>query len=237
MDSSYSSLFFLLIVIIVIFIYYSEINDPNNIVNGTPQSYLKWAFLLLLIIGELTTAITLNMNNGNSDSQSNVKICFAVLLTWFLLFTPNIYLYYFSEKSNDYYGKASFYINSIFENFIGYYAISSQANKIFLKISLIEDDITDDKILIELKKLRIDWNNDRSKLINQFNIFNFNKMWNKYFEPLFKLNQGKGSSNDLEETKKFLFNLVKQKYVIGKCIWFLYELILCLSISLYLVII
>jgi hypothetical protein len=237
MDSSYSSLFFLLIVIIVLFIYYSEINDPNNIVNGTPTSYLKWAFLLLLIIGELTTAITLNMNNGSSDSQSNLKICIAVLLTWFLLFTPNIYLYYFSEKSNDFYGKSSFYINSIFENFIGYYAVSNEANKIFLKLSLIEDDITDDKILIELKKLIVDWNNDRSKLINQFNIFNFNNMWNKYFEPLFKLNEGNGKGNNLEETKKILFDLVKRKYVIGKCIWFFYELVLCLSISLYLIII
>lgn len=246
MDSSssyatYTTPLVILIVIYNILIYYSEIDEPNSIVNEKSSSYIKWMVLILIIITQLSTSISVNYNSENADSQVG-KIIGIILLTWSLIFIPSsIYLYYFTEKGNGFNGKASFYLNSVFENWIGYLFVSNEANKIFTKLSLLDDDITDDKILIEIKKLRIAWNGDRSKFINQYNIFNFDNVWNQNFELLFKeyVDKEKNPSNaktELDEIKKMLFSLVKRKYIIGKCIWFLYNSIMGLTISLFLII-
>ena len=233
--STYTTPLIILIVIYNILIYYSEIDEPNSIVNEKSASYIKWLVLIFIIIIQLSTSISLNYNSENSQSQIG-KIITAILLTWLLVFMPSsIYLYYFTGKSNGFNGKASFYLNTVFENWIGYLFVSNEANKIFAKLSLLDEDITDDKILIEIKKQRIEWNGDRSKLINQYNIFNFDTVWNKNFELLFKIYDDKNKSQ-LDEIKIMLFNLVKRKYIIGKCIWFLYNSIMCLTISLFLVI-
>jgi hypothetical protein len=244
MDSSYATYTSPLIILIFIYIfliYYSEKDDPNNIINEKTISYVKWGILFLIIIIQLSTAVGVNSMDENAESQVG-KICIAVLFTWFLLFIPpNIYLYYFTEKSNNFNGKASFYLNTVFENLIGYLFVSSEANKIFLKLNLMDEDITDDKLLIEIKKLQAYWNNDHSRFINQFNIFNFDNVWTNQFEILFRVYEEKGKDTDkakteLEEIKNMLFNIVKRKYVVGKCIWFFYNCIMCFTISLFLVI-
>ena len=176
-------------------------------------------------------AFSLNVGKENSDLQT-VKIIFAVIFTWLLLFTPTMYFYYFSEGKNGINGKSSIYINSIFENVIGYLFVKNEANNIFKELQLdpgsssgagLKDEDAE-KILIEINK-------SRAMFINQLNIFNFENLWDNLFSKLFK------KKADSSENKNKLSELVNRKYIIGKCTWFLYNCIMCLSISLYLVII
>jgi len=259
MNSVYSSWLYILILIYVICIYYSEIDEPNSYIdkNNSLVSGIKWGALFFLVVGELSMAYALDNSKEDSEPQ-NIKILFAVMITWFLLFTPSIYFYYSGELTNGFYGKPSIYINSIFENIIGYLFVKTEANQIFsdLNIGKFEDD---GKTIKDMEKIMIEINKSRAIFINQLNIFNFKNIWDKLFSPLFselqsntpvsqgnpileskeelqaKLNTQKGGS--LDEIREKLFNLVKRKYIIGKCLWFLYNCIMCLSISLYLVII
>jgi hypothetical protein len=229
MDSAYSSLLYIVIIIYIITIYYSEKDKPNSITNelSITPSIIKWFCLIFLIFGELAMAFSMNVGKENGDLQT-VKILFAVIFTWLLLFTPTMYFYYFGESSNGINGKPSIYINSIFENVIGYLFVKNEANNIFKNLNLDENgDGTKKK---EIEEIMIEINKSRAIFINQLNIFNFENIWDKLFSKLLK----PGST---DENKNKLLDLVRQKYIIGKCTWFLYNCIMCLSISLYLVVI
>ena len=101
MNSVYSSWLYILILIYVICIYYSEIDEPNSYIdkNNSIVSGIKWGALFFLIVGELSMAYALDHSKDDSEPQ-NIKILFAVMITWFLLFTPSIYFYY--SNSNNY---------------------------------------------------------------------------------------------------------------------------------------
>jgi hypothetical protein len=269
MNSAASSWLYILIFIYIICIYYSEIDEPNSYLdkNKSIISGIKWGALFFLIVGELSMAYALDNSKNNSGPQ-NIKILFAVIVTWFLLFAPTIYFYYSGERTNGFYGKSSIYINSIFENIIGYLFVKNEANQIFVDLDIGKFQ-GDGKTIKDMEKIMIEINKSRAIFINQLNIFNFKNIWDKLFSPLFsevqpntQVSQGipilesqeelikqKGgvinnnfaenssSGGSLDETRTKLFNLVKKKYIIGKCLWFLYNCIMCLSISLYLVII
>ena len=235
MGSVFSSWLYIIIFIYIICIYYSEIDNPNSYIdtNNGMVSIIKWGALFLLIVGELRMAYNLDHSKNNSEPQ-NIKILFAVFFTWFLLFTPTIYLYYSGEKTNGFYGKPSIYINSIFENIIGYLFVKNEANQIFSNLDIGNIDLQEDETppIKDIEKIMIEINKSRAIFINQLNIFNFKNIWEKLFSHLFSK-----KTDSLDEIREKLFNLVKRKYIIGKCLWFLYNCIMCLSISLYLVII
>jgi hypothetical protein len=232
MDSSKSAWLYIGIVAYIICLYYSEVDCPNSFYNENKKliSGGKWFFLFAIIICELSIAYTYGFNKDNMDVQ-NLKILFAVMLTWFFLFIPTIYLYYY-EKDGTYNGKPSVYLNSIFENSIGYLFVKNEANTILskLNIGIFENS---DQVVKDMEQIVIEINKSRAIFINQLTIFNFDKVWNKLFSPIFStINKTENDDN-----KDKLLNLVKKKYIIGKCIWFLYNSIMCLSISLYLLVI
>ena len=262
MNSAYSSLLYILVFIYIICIYYSEIDEPNSYIDKTKGlvSGTKWGALFFLILGELAMAYSLDNSKDDSEPQ-NIKILFAVMITWFLLFAPSIYFYYSGEKTNGFYGKPSIYINSIFENIIGYLFVKNEANQIFSDLNIGQFQ-GDGKTVKDMEKIMIEINKSRAIFINQLNIFNFKNIWEKLFSPLFSelqsnttpvpteaqvnkspiadakvVEEPQVGGNPIDEIREKLFNLVKRKYIIGKCLWFLYNCIMCLSISLYLVII
>ena len=87
-----------------------------------------------------------------------------------------------------------------------------------------------------MEQIIIEINKSRAIIINQLTIFNFEKIWQNLFNPIFSTLYGSNQS-EIDDTKQKLLNLVKRKYIIGKCIWFFYNSIMCLSISLYLLIV
>ena len=238
MDSSISAWLYIIILFYIICIYYSEVDYPNSYVNEKKPiiSGFKWFFFISIIIIELSMAYSYQYNKNESGTE-NLKILIAVMFTWFLIITPTIYLYYYGGKDEQPNGKPSVYLNSIFENVIGYLFVKNEANEIFEKLNIgIFEDST--KAVKDMEKIVIEINKSRAIFINQLNIFNFENIWNKLFSHLFETISGDKEDTDaLKEIKDQLFTLVKKKYIIGKCIWFLYNTIMCLSISLYLLVI
>jgi hypothetical protein len=198
-----------------------------------PINFPTLLFLFGIIVSELSVAYAYDFNKNNMATQ-NLKILFAVMLTWFFLFIPTIYLYYY-EKEGDYNGKPSVYLNSIFENSIGYLFIKNEANAILSKLNIGKFQ-NSDQIVKDMEQIVIEINKSRAIIINQLTIFNFNKIWNNLFSPIFSTLYG-NNAPEIDEIKEKLLNLVKRKYIIGKCIWFFYNSIMSLSISLYLLII
>ena len=238
MDSSISAWLYIIILLYIICIYYSEVDCPNSYINENKSiiSALKWGLLISILIIELSMAYSYQYNKNDSGTE-NLKILIAVMFTWFLIITPTIYLYYYGGKDGQPNGKPSVYLNSIFENVIGYLFVKNEANAIFekLNIGIFEDSSPAVK---DMEKIVIEINKSRAIFINQLNIFNFENIWNKLFSHLFETISGDKEDTDaLKEIKDQLFTLVKKKYIIGKCIWFLYNTIMCLSISLYLLVI
>lgn len=244
MDSSKSAWLYIGIIGYIISLYYSEVNKPNSWFDSDKWlvSGLKWFFLIGMIISELSIAYAYDFKENNMATQ-NLKILYAVMLTWFFLFIPTFYLYYCEREGTDaeiqdkkyFNGKPSVYLNSIFENSIGYLFIKNEANAILSKLNIGKFQ-NSNQIVKDMEQIIIEINKSRAIIINQLTIFNFEKIWKNLFNPIFSTLYG-SNQDQINDTKDKLYNLVKRKYIIGKCIWFLYNSIMCLSISLYLLIV
>jgi len=244
MDSSKSAWLYIGIIGYIISLYYSEVNKPNSWFDTDRKltSILKWFFLIGMIISELSIAYAYDFKENNMATQ-NLKILYAVMLTWFFLFIPTFYLYYGEREgtvaeiqSKKYFnGKPSVYLNSIFENSIGYLFIKNEANAILSNLNIGKFQ-NSNQLVKDMEQIIIEINKSRAIIINQLTIFNFDKIWENLFSPIFSTLYG-NNQQQINETKEKLFNLVKRKYIIGKCIWFFYNSIMCLSISLYLLIV
>ena len=56
---------------------------------------------------------------------------------------------------------------------------------------------------------------------------NSDDLWVNLFQPIFE----NSNVQNIEESKKTLQMLVREKYIIGKCIWFFYTCIICVTMS------
>lgn len=213
--------------------YYSEIDDPNN-TNLTFLSGIKWGLLLILIFGQLSIVLSFNASKENAKSNV-VKLLCAVLLTWFIIFVPNLCFYYFG-KIHDFYGEYSIYFNSIFENTIGYISVMNEANNIFTNFnfgSYNQSSSTDavQDIQTALHQVKVEIHKSLAILVERFNIFNIVEEWTKILPLYTAINNAIGKQDAIEETYEKLLVIVKRKYMIGKCLWFLYNGIVCLIMT------
>jgi hypothetical protein len=78
----------------------------------------------------------------------------------------------------------------------------------------------------EIKNLVLQINKAQSLFINQLNICNFDDLWEYLFQPIFQK-----SGINIGESRATLQKLVREKYIIGKCIWFFYTCIICVTMS------
>ena len=214
--------------------YYSEIDDPNN-TNLTPLSGIKWGLLLILIFGELSIALSFNATKENAESNV-VKLLYAVLFTWFIVFAPNLCFYYYGTKTNGFYGKYSIYFNSIFENTIGYISVMNEANRIFTNFDLgniptSTSPQASQNIQIALQQVKVEIHKSLAILVERFNIFNMKEEWNKILPLYTAINNAIRSPSTIQDTYEDLLLVVKRKYMIGKCLWFLYNGIVCLIMT------
>ena len=106
-----------------------------------------------------------------------------------------------------------------------YVFISGRANDILSKLNVTST--TDTSSDAEIKNLVLQINKAQSLFINQLNVCNFDDLWKQLFEPIFK----KSGIPNIPECKSTLQILVREKYIIGKCIWFFYTCIICVTMS------
>jgi len=196
---------FMLYIITVIYIfalYFSEKNDPKKF------NMIELLGLFIIMIMEFFI--------GFSVTKNVVTLFLAVFVTWIVIFTPTL-LIYLGPLKNIYADE----LNSIFSNVIGYLFIANEASGIFSKL-LIENDKDGDE-LKDSKRLIAQIYKSQNIFINQLTPTNFEYLWTNLFSPLFPDN-----NTDIKTT---LLNITNQKFIIGKCIWYLYTCILAITIS------
>jgi hypothetical protein len=197
------------VIVYIIIIYFTERRNPEE--KYDPKKYIATSILMIMAI------ICIQLISGYSAySPSKINLFFGVIFTWFIIFAPTFFIYYISPED-------SLILNSVFENVVGYLFISGRANEILSQLNVTSTPNTPDH---ELKNLILQINKAQSLFINQLNVCNFDDLWERLFEPIFQR-----SGINTSESKTTLQILVREKYVIGKCIWFFYTCIICVTMS------
>jgi len=208
-STSSSAIVYFFVIVYIIIIYFSETRNPTE--KYDPKKYMGTSILMILLI------ISVEIVSGYLNYRpSNFNLFFGVIFTWVIIFTPTFCIYYVSPED-------SLILNSVFENVIGYSFISTRANEIMSKLNITNTPSQDTK---EIKNLVLQINKAQSLFINQLNICNFDDLWEYLFQPIFQK-----SGINIGESRATLQKLVREKYIIGKCIWFFYTCIICVTMS------
>jgi len=213
---------------------YDKANDQNEYSKYLQGNYTSLAIYLFLVI-IIQCFINTNIVNTTCGGNFQDNIGFAGVLTiwpWTLLF--GVLMIVVSINPG---------FKSAFSDVIGYYSVSSSANKIVTEL-LISKEIQpkidgDTNLTPEAKKqmqnaadaiIKIFGNT--GMLINQVTPRNFNKFWST-MTPLmknqFKPKNGNLSNETINERNK-LFSLIVKKENIGEAMWFVYTGLLVTSI-------
>lgn len=124
-------------------------------------------------------------------------------------------------------------LKNVFSNVIGYMCISWEANALLSKI--VNNDISSNlpseispeekSKLYKVGDFISKISGNKSMIINEFNLSNFNSIWNTPY--LFKTNE----NNDTN--KQQLYNIVLRKDNIGEFCWYLYTAFIVTSVVTY----
>ena len=129
---------------------------------------------------------------------------------------------------------------SAFSNVVGYFAISSSANKLLSEL-LVNSDLTKaDASLNQVDQDKLEQSaalimkicGNKSLLINQINPENFMSVWNDMLMPLFKKSVVADAAA-LKAKQEELLHLVTLKDNVGEACWYVYAGILVSSIVAY----
>ena len=162
---------------------------------------------------------------GNLSENLGVVIVYTII-PWLLLFGVVILLL-LSFPS----------LKSVFSNVIGYFYISSSANKLFTDL-LTNRDISGDLDQMPLDKkqsyerasdLIMSICGNPGILINQIVPETFNDYWN-VLTPLMKTQYQSNTSPEALKIKQEMYDLVVSRDITGEAMWFLYTGILVISL-------
>ena len=209
MSSTSLNIIYIFFILYFIYIFIKEKNNPSGF---SIQSIL--ILIIIILIEAVLGYLIFNLNI--------TTIFTSVILTWLIILAPNILIYntnMFSLADD---------LNSIFSNVIGYLFVSNDASRI---LSTILNDQEKDNF--ELNRLVLEIKKSYAIFINQFTPSNFEYLWDNLLKPLIITKDEEKKSKLKEEFKE----LVNNKFLLGKCIWFFYTFIICFSISTYLMII
>jgi hypothetical protein len=211
MGSSSSAIVYFFVIVYIIIIYFTE--RRNSTEKYDPKKYIGTSILMIILI------IGVELIYGYvTYNPSKFNLFFGVIFTWFIIFTPSFFIYYINPEY-------SLILNSVFENVIGYLFISSKSNDILSQLNVT--NVEETKETSNIKNIVLQINKAQSLFINQLNICNFDELWENLFQPIFQ----KSNVQNIDESKKTLQMLVREKYIIGKCIWFFYTCIICVTMS------
>jgi hypothetical protein len=212
---------------------YDQIIDEKEITIYYTNSY---TFLAIYFFAVILIQIMVNVNIINDKCGGNVSenIGFAGMITlvpWTLIF--GILLIILTIYPG---------FKSAFADVIGYYWVSSTANKLITEL-LIDRDVQNNlsESMSQSTKNELDRAADAiikicgntSVLINQMTPHNFQKFW-EILNPL-KKDKYRPNSNNYNEVEAIdkrnnLFNLVVTKDNIGESMWYLYTGLLVTSV-------
>jgi len=210
---------------------YDILSDKTKMKEYTSSSYMYLAIYLLLVmvIQFFVNASIISSNCGGSISENIGSAGIFTFLPWTLIFGVLVLILTIYPG-----------FKSAFSDVIGYYYVSSSANKILTEL-LIDKDIqkkmdSDATLTPEQKEAMqsaadtiIKICGNTSILINQIVPNNFEDYWN-ILRPLRKTVYQNESSPETIEMKNNLFDLVVSRDNVGESMWYLYTGILLTSI-------
>jgi len=212
---------------------YDTFNNANAYKEYISNNYLYLAIYLLLVIlvQFLVNASIISSTCGGSITENMGAAGVFTFIPWILIFGVLIVIITIYPG-----------FKSAFSDVIGYFWVSSSANKIITELLIdrnIEKKIKSDKEMTPEEKENMESAADAiikicgntAVLINQIVPSNFNDYW-KILTPLMK-DRYKVNGGDTEETKNIkneLFELVVTRDNIGESMWYIYTGLLLTSL-------
>lgn len=209
---------------------YNTLNNPTEMSSYTSNNYIYLAvyIFLVIIIQFMVNASIITSTCGGSITENIGSAGIFTFLPWILIFgvLTLVLTIYPGFKS-------------AFSDVIGYYYVSSSANKLLTDLLIdknIQSKIDADTTMTDDKKLALQGAADAiikicgntSILINQIVPTNFNNYWS-ILKPLMKEQyQTEGPETDFMKNK--LFELVITRDDVGESMWYMYTGILLTSI-------
>lgn len=226
--------------VITIILYYFKIkpeltldiiNNQENFKKYTSSGYVSLAIFVLLVIFSqfLLNVSSITNDCGGSISENIGPAGLLTFFPWLLIFGVVIMILTLYPG-----------FKSAFSDVIGYFYVSSSANKILAELLIdkdIQDKLNSDNAASPAQKnamqdaaeaiIKICGNS--SILINQIVPVNFDKYWN-VLKPLMKDKYQNMSSPETIDIKNKLFELVVSRDNVGEAMWFLYTGLLVTSL-------
>lgn len=210
---------------------YETLTDPAKMKDYMSSNYMFLAIYLLLVmvIQFIVNASIISTNCGGSITENMGAAGIFTFLPWTLIFGVLVLVL------TVYPG-----FKSAFSDVIGYFYISSSANKILTEL-LVDKDLqkkmdADPTMSVEQKEAMqsaadtiIKICGNTSIIINQIVPNNFNDYWN-ILKPLRKKNYQDESSPETMKMKTDLFDLVVTRDNVGEAMWYIYTGLLLTSI-------
>lgn len=209
---------------------YDTLNDQQKFSAYTSNSYIYLAvyiFLVIIVQFMVNTSI-ISSTCGGSITENIGSAGIFTFLPWILIFGVLIVVLTIYPG-----------FKSAFSDVIGYYYVSTSANKILTDLLIdknIQSKLDADPTMTVSKKEAMQSAADAiikicgntSILINQIVPMNFNNYWN-ILTPLMK-DQYKSGGPEAEAMKSKLFDLVVTRDDVGEAMWYMYTGILLTSI-------
>ena len=210
---------------------YETLNDPKKHQDYVSNNYMYLAIYLLLImvIQFIVNASIITSTCGGSITDNLGASGVFTFVPWSLIFGVLIIILTIYPG-----------FKSAFADVIGYYWVSSSANKVLTDLLVdpeVQKKMNADENLTPEKKEALQSAADTiikicgntSVLINQMVPTNFNDYWN-ILTPLKKEKYQNDTSNETIDIKNKLFELVVTRDNIGEAMWYIYTGLLLTSI-------
>lgn len=214
MDSSFLSI----VVFVCITIFYFWVGKPaiktdslSDLSLYTKSSMMSLGmYWLATVISQSFINMGYLMSTCGGSLSSNIGAAFLyTFVPWSLIFAPLMAcVLMFPNMKN------------AFSDVVGYFVVSSKASDVISNILSSTDSSKTKEATDAIMKIY----GNKSILINQFKIHNFNEMWDK-LQPLM--------SPNANEFKQTLLDLVVLKDNVGEGLWYIYTAILVSSIVYY----
>lgn len=209
---------------------YNLYNNQQEYKNYISNNYMYLAIyvLLVIMIQFIVNSSIIASDCGGNITENMGAAGVLTFLPWILIFGVIVIIL------TVYPG-----FKSAFSDVVGYYYVSSSANKLLTELLInkdIEKKLTEDTNMTPEKKLALETAADAiikicgntSILINQIVPNNFNEYWG-ILTPLMK-DKYKIDSPEAEKMKNDLFEVVVTRDNVGEAMWYIYTGLLLTSI-------
>lgn len=209
---------------------YEYMLDPARYKHYISNAYMYLAcyLLLIMVVQFIVNSYAISSMCGGSVTENMGRAGVYTFIPWTFLFGVLLLVLMIYPG-----------FKSAFSDVIGYFYVSSSANKILTELLIdkdVQQKINEDPTMTSEKKNALENAADTivkimgntSILINQIVPLNFNQYWN-ILTPIMK-DKYQTNNSETENLKQKLFELVVSRDDVGEAMWYIYTGVLLVSI-------